>query len=400
MANTVFSMWNSLFNPLKINSETYCVYDSVFDIDETLWSPFAIQNSYLSISYLKAFENGMSNKISFKYIVFFDDKKTILGIAMFQIVGFMPIELLQNRIPCDLADRIKTYFLETKILQLLLCGNLYACGENGFAHSENISTADFLKKITAVIKTMYPENENQSKISFALFKEFWPNSLASTSILEKKGYTDFAIDYNMILPIEKDWKNFNGYLANMNTKYRTRAKNVLKSSKEIEKRLYTATEIENNLPRIQLLYNNVIENADYNLGVLNAQTFVFLKENLKGDFVFNAYYFEEQLVGFSTAFVFDGIVDANFVGIDYEFNKKHKLYQRQLFDFVDLAIEKGQRELRLGRTAETIKSVVGAVPVAMKLYARHRNCISTNLLKPLISSIKPNEAEIRKPFKE
>ena len=70
-----------------------------------------------------------------------------------------------------------------------------------------------------------------------------------------------------------------------------------------------------------------------------------------------------------------------------------------LYDFVSLAIIHKKGELRLGRTAETSKSGVGAIPVEMKLFAKHRNLLPSKLLQPLISSIKPNEFELRKPFK-
>jgi len=199
--------------------------------------------------------------------------------------------------------------------------------------------------------------------------------------------------------MQANWEDFDAYLKTMNTKYRTRAKNVLKKSKQIESRAFSTEDIEKHLLEIKRLYEEVLVRVDYNLGVLNAGTFLHLKEALQEDFVFTGYFLDNQFVGFSTAFVFDTIVDANFIGVDYTYNKEHKLYQRMLYDYVDLAIQHKATELRLGRTAETIKSGVGAKPVSMKLYTRHRNCISTKLMQPVITSIKPNPYEIRKPFK-
>jgi hypothetical protein len=71
-----------------------------------------------------------------------------------------------------------------------------------------------------------------------------------------------------------------------------------------------------------------------------------------------------------------------------------------LYDFVELAISKKARELRLGRTAEEIKSSIGAEPINMKLYVKHGNKISNKLLKPIIESIAPGEFELRRPFKQ
>ena len=71
-----------------------------------------------------------------------------------------------------------------------------------------------------------------------------------------------------------------------------------------------------------------------------------------------------------------------------------------LYDAVDLSIQNGIGELRLGRTAELLKSSIGAEPVNMKLYLRHRNGISNKMIGPLISSISPSEYELRPPFKK
>ena len=86
------------------------------------------------------------------------------------------------------------------------------------------------------------------------------------------------------------------------------------------------------------------------------------------------------------------------MGLDYDFNKEYSIYQRMLYDFVDLSIKIKAPELRLGRTAELIKSSIGAEPVDMKLYVRHINTISNKLLTTFISSISPKEFELRLPF--
>jgi len=93
------------------------------------------------------------------------------------------------------------------------------------------------------------------------------------------------------------------------------------------------------------------------------------------------------LVGFTTSFILNNAVEANHIGIDYAYNKSHDIYPKKV------------TELRLGRTAEIIKSCVGAKPVEMKLYIRHGNSISNQLLKPFIELISPSAYEVRNPFK-
>jgi len=70
-----------------------------------------------------------------------------------------------------------------------------------------------------------------------------------------------------------------------------------------------------------------------------------------------------------------------------------------LYNYAGPVISKKTKELRLGRTAEIIKSSVGTTPMEIKLYIRHRSSISNKLLQPLVEYISPSEYEVRNPFK-
>ena len=226
------------------------------------------------------------------------------------------------------------------------------------------------------------------------------HSEATFKALNKASFLNFNIDVIMSLAIKKEWFSFDTYLDAMNTKYRTRAKAVFKKSSEISNRSMEHLEIEAKLSIIENLYKQVLDRADYNLGVLKARTFLEFKRSLGEDFVFMGYFLKDDLIGFTCSFLHGSILDANFMGLDYRYNTTYKLYQRMLYDFVKLTIEHNKSELRLGRTAEMSKSSIGALPVHMKLCARHRNLLPSKLLKPLISAIEPNTFDLRKPFKD
>lgn len=379
---------------------SYRVFDAIEAIDSSIWKLLTQEASiYLSYEYLKALEKGMQNEMAFKYLIFYDKVQTPIVCAVLQVVGFKPAALLQKRVPKALANKVHYVLPEDRILKLMICGNLFACGETGFTQRSSIDRKDALAMVSAAIADMYTEKKQATKISFALFKEFWPASIPISDALKKEAFKDFYIDVNMVVSIAPEWKGFEDYLDAMNTKYRTRAKNVLKKSENVQKKDFSVEDIQMRLEEIDALHEQVLARVDYNLGVLDAETFVHFKNSLGKKFVFTGYFLEDRLIGFSTAFISKTFVDANFIGIDYDYLKKYKLYQRILYDYVALAIHSRTNSLRLGRTAETIKSGVGAKPVAMKLYTRHRNCISTELMGPILSSIKQNKYEIRTPFK-
>ncbi|MFB1002918.1 MAG: hypothetical protein QMC70_02095, partial [Bacteroidia bacterium] len=106
-----------------------------------------------------------------------------------------------------------------------------------------------------------------------------------------------------------------------------------------------------------------------------------------------------KLIGFSTATMFNDVFDGNFIGLDYDYNQDYAVYQRMLYDFVKQGINSGMQYVKIGRTAEEIKSGVGAQPVEMKFYAKHRNKVTNALLRPFIQNLKPSKFDQRRPFK-
>jgi hypothetical protein len=392
-------MLNLPFN-CTTNDVTFTICNSIEALDKDIWSNLNIlDNIYLSIPYLRAMEKGMSEKMGFRYLTFFDRKKKAIGISVFQLVSYRSQELLQERVPFFISGKIKNHLLGDKELKLLICGNLYACGENGYAYN-GIDQDLFIKILCKSISVIKNFKNDGSKISFSLIKEFWMSSNKTFSVFKQEGFLDFNADVNMVLKVSSSWSKLEDYFTSMNTKYRTRAKAVFKKSNAIKTCTMEVVEIESHLSEIDILYKQVIKKSDYNLGILNVAVFIELKRNLGEKFIFIGYFLNEILIGFATSFLYRDILDANFVGIDYKYNHEYKLYQRMLYDYVGLAIKHKKKELRLGRTAETIKSGVGGHPHEMKLFARHRNFLPSKLLKPLISSIQPNSFELRKPFKK
>ena len=294
-------MLKSILNCKSNSVYSFELCDTVTGIDVRIWDELNhINNIYLSISYLSALEKGMSDTMEFRYLTFFNNKREPIGIAVFQLVKFQTKELLQERIPCSIGDKVQSYFLNDKDLSLLICGNLYACGENGFAFSEKINRESFLKLLGDAMLEVQNSKINGSKISFSLIKELWISSEESFKALDKASFLNFNVDVNMILKMRPEWSDFNTYLESMNTKYRTRAKAVFKKSREVSNRNLEVEAIAKHLHTIEILYKQVLDKADYNLGILKVKTFLELKKKLGDSFVFTGYFLEEKLIGFTS----------------------------------------------------------------------------------------------------
>jgi hypothetical protein len=357
-------------------------------------------NPYLSLGYLIALEEALKEQIQFKYLLFYSEEKKPIAIAYTQLIRLTGQEQLYPTLVCHVANRIGKKFLETANVNMLVCGNIFTCGENGIAFTDEYHSREMLEIVADEIEQLQTENANKEQISFFLFKEFWQHSIAFADRLMKKRYRGFRIDVNMVMPIHPSWKNKQDYLHHLTTKFRTKALSVYKKSDKLQVLELSHLEILQHNERIEELYLAVIAHAEYKFKLLNAQAFVNFKKELGEKFIFKAYFLNSQMVGFSTSFALNNALDAGHIGIDYTLNKELAIYQRMLYDLVEQAIFLQVKELYLGRTSELIKSSLGAVPVNMKLYIKHRNSITNKLISPLIASIEPATFELRSPFKK
>ena len=92
-------------------------------------------------------------------------------------------------------------------------------------------------------------------------------------------------------------------------------------------------------------------------------------------------------------------LDAHFIGLDYNLNKTHAIYPRILNDYVRLGIEKKVSQINLGRTASEIKTTIGAMPLELSCYIKHKNKLINALIRPLFKRIQIKNFKQHSPFK-
>ena len=375
--------------------------DSIQSVSRQDWDDVsASRNIYLSYNYLLSLEKTMKGQMGFYYNISYNKEGSPVLIAILQLVKFIDKRRLYSEVLGRLSYHIHKKLVDVFTINVLVCGNVFSDGENGFLWTEDLSTEEAMDEICRVVEELKEEKKIKEKASITLFKEFWPTSKVHSDRLKEQNYKDFMIDVNMVLEIHESWKTIDDYLNSMNTKFRTRAKSVFNKSADIIIKSLTEAEILDNLERISELFENVIQRSDFSAGVLNTDVFELFKRNLRDKFSLRAFYYKDEMVGFSTSFLNGDIFEANYVGLDYRYNKELAVYQMILYDYVDQSLMSKSKELHLGRTAELMKSSIGALPKNMTLYARHRNSVHNLLLKPILESISPSEFELRKPFKK
>ena len=387
------------------NTNNALYFSSVSEISEEIWEELNCEeNLYFHKDFLRSLEENNS-EIKFTYVVLLDTKKNPIAFASFQFVDFY-IDDIKNDLEV-LVRKIKNVgrklnlFPKKKPLKLLICGNTFVSGEHGVFIEKNQNKKTILKEVDKAILHFVNRNPTLKKeVNFFLIKDFINESLSITESLKDYNYSPFLVAPNMLLNLAENWQTFDDYLAALKTKFRVKAKKAMQRSATLKIEDITLENIEELLPEMTPLYKKVSSKADFNLGNFNLETYIHLKEKLKDNYLLKAYFLNGKVVGFMSGIINQNSLDAHFVGIDYLLNKEYAIYQRMLYDYIKIAIQKRIKVLNFGRTASEIKSSIGAIPQDLTMYIRHKKSIKNRILRLFLQKIEPTPFHQKFPFKK
>lgn len=379
-----------------MNSFVTSLYPSVDLIDPVVFKELNTDNNvYFSKSFLKAFE--LSNpQIEFKYISISDSKKNTIALALVQVINLSVEGTLKNIKVASLVRKLLGLFFCNEHIKILFCGNIFLSGEHGIRCSDGVSKDEIMTQIGTALDAVAA---NTKPLHAIFIKDFKKESLKNTRQFLSFGYSEINVEPNLIVLLDPKWKTFEDYKNNLKSKYRIKANKADTTSSDLKTRLFTEHDFETYKEELQALYQNTIDNASFNAQVLNLNTYIHLRASFKDDFIVKAYFLEDKLVGFLTALVNKNTLDAHFIGLDYQLNKSHAIYPRILNDYVRLGIEKQVSSIDLGRTASEIKTTIGAKPIELSCYIKHKNPFFNSLIKPFFRRIKIKEFKQHSPFK-
>lgn len=376
---------------MSLNSK---IFTSVDTIPNEYWENINCKNNqYCSPEFLKAFELANTD-IEFNYIFILKGGEAV-AFANTQIVT-IGIETITKNIAMSpkLKGFVNRLFCNNHI-KVLFCGNVFLSGEYGTFLKEGEPKVETFKAIAEAVKELY----KCKRLSTVFTKDFEDESLYITDHLITFGYASMHVEPNMIIYLRPEWKSFNDYTAALKSKYRVKANRADTKSEILESKFFTKADIELYLDELQALYQNTIDNADFNAQILNLNTYIHLKNMFEDTFFVKGYFLDGKLVGFLSAMQNGDHLDAHFIGIDYAKNKDFAIYPRILNDYIRLGIKTKSSQINMGRTASEIKSTLGAQPKTLTCYCRHKYALPNKILKPFIKNIQIKTFKQHQPFK-
>lgn len=381
------------------------VVKSVSDLDIKKWNDLVAGESiYLHTDYLQAMEASFGKDLEYRLVRFFESDR-LVGIAAFQLTHFESGNISRNFSTSNTLVQWATKWLRSDRtfirFKVLVCGNSFASGEHGHRFCPTVDSRHRFGALhEAITSIKASERASGNKISAILVKDFYPSSYRYARQFRKNGYSEFTVDPNMIMPLRPEWTSFEHYLDALNSKFRSKARASMRRSEAVEVRSLGPEDLKARGKDFEFLYNEVYRRAEFRMGKLNIKAFQNYFETLGERYVLKGFFLDGKMVGFISGFVYDDLLDAHFVGIDYNFNKSHGIYQRMLYEYVREGIARGCSRIAFGRTAMEIKSTVGAFPVDLRLYIRHRSKAPNALMRILFHYIKPSTYATRSPYKK
>src|ERR1700756_44075 len=389
---------------------TFTFYESMMEVDKTAWSEVLLNsNFFLSTDYLQVIEDLHKPQIAHRYAIVYQNKKPVF-VCCFQVIDFTADvfgELVESQITDLTSKRLKLFdkyldkYKDHVVMRVVTCGNNFVSGEHCFAYSQKIKREDaffILEKITAVVSK---EEKLRGTISATLIKDFYANHLPAEKVLAENKFIEFTVEPNMTIEMPENTGNLDEYIALFSKKYRNRAKHIFKAGAQLTRKNLSAEEIKTYEKQMYKLYENVFMHAKFKLVKLAENYFHEMKKSFRDMFFVTGYFLENKLVGFDSGYYLpDDIIEAHYIGVDYEINKEHELYQNILYHFIELALTTNKKHINLGRTASEIKSTVGAKANQLVCYIKPQNTVSKVVLNPFISFLQPTEWVPRNPFKE
>lgn len=375
-------------------SYTFKIFNSTTELPINWNIVIGQQNIMLSEEYFGVLEESKPVNMKYCFVGFFSDEELIGG-ALFQYLSFIEHKSFQKG---EVLCSIRNFLTRQLSKDVMILGNNMLTGQNGFYFDPSKIPTE--KAILLLNEASQNIQAILGKTSLIIYKDHQRSFLKNFEDEKFKSFYRFSVQPNMILNIKPDWICFEDYSNDLSKKYRTRLRSAKKKNDGIQKLELDIQSIKKYQNEMNILYQNVAENAAFNTFFLTKDHFESMKHNLKENFKVFGYFMNDKLIGFYTLILNNNDIDTYFLGYDKAIQKEKQIYLNMLFDMTEFGISNQFKRIVFGRTALEIKSTIGAEPVEIFGLIKHNNKAINLFMEKIFTSLNPKIEWIqRKPFK-
>ncbi len=361
-------------------------------LDKNNWESMCPDDSFLSLTFKLAFEKH--HKINIKHLYYVADDKDNKAIGYAQVFNIRSNRIRDYQRKNKVKGSLISLILKLLNLKVVALGNGLLTNISNFSAVKLSNNIDFFNSLLLHIQKDL--NADKFIIPDHFFKELkieTPNNVFPELI-------KVVVDHDMHLEISKSWNTFEDYIKVLKKKYRSRLKSVMKKSAAVEIKVLTQAELLNHAEKMQELFENVNQKSAFGISHFNTSIYADLTGSDNPKCQVFAYFLSNEMIAFSSELKDDDNLYSYFIGLDYRYNKSHRLYERILNETIKSAINSKKSKVIFGRTAAEFKSNVGAQPIHSEIFVYLKSPILRRLLRPVLESIQPNNWVQRNPFKE
>ena len=378
----------------------FALADSIDFLDAEAWDAVTKTASrFIHRDYLRVLESDGPIGVQQRYALIFKGRKPVAAIAA-QLIDVQGKDLVPEAKP-GFVNAAQRFTLSRLHARALICGDLVSCGPHGTAFAPGENPVEITRAVAEALYRIRRADKLSGQPAFVLWKEEPIGQVPGIETLARYSYRPVKTDPNMVLALDPAWTSFEDYLASLNTKYRKAARKVLKSIDESGCQIAPILDMQSESETLHKLYTQVRSKAQARLAML-AEGFLPEVGRAFGpsNFRCTGIRLDGTLVGFVTTLRDGDTAIGFYLGYDESARESLPLYRRLLYAVIEDAIELGCRHISFGRTSLEPKSRLGAQPVPMRVWLRHRVPAINAIVRELLLVVPETSAPDRSPFKK
>lgn len=383
---------------------TLVISESIHPIAKE-WDANCGENIYVRSSYLGLLEESGPIGYSYYYLIIELNSKNV-GLLYCQHKSLdlskdYRIHSHSDSVWEKLKVKISKFLFKRIKHEMLICGNVLLTGEFGIRLTDTIQphASQLVSTVLEELK-VYVRDVKGKKIQSTLLKDFYTEGPLKQMSFKAENFTEFEVQPDMVLTLNKSWETYADYLASVKSKYRVKFKKIKKKGKGLIFRQLDEQEALDYNSEMYGMYKDTADRATFSLFLLHENYFSKLKQVFGDEIILTGVFLDNKMVAFFT-FLKNGLQgDAHFLGYDVKLNAQHQIYFNILLKLVETSIEEKCTYLNLSRTALEIKSSVGAEPHPMQVQLKYHTAFINNRLGAIMKRFIPNNEWLpRSPFK-
>lgn len=360
-------------------------FESITEVDPASWNRLVSENCLIRRhEYLKAVEASRINDCRYSYPVVHDGADIVAHTCVYFIST--ELDTFAQGMLKRAISRVRTRMPNFMILRSVECGCPIALG-NTVSFAPGADKAQALDLFVAEIERI----ARRWGVGVLLFRDFTDDELPFYDRLERFGYRRLNNLPRAVLKIQ--WKTFDEYLRALRRVYRRR---ILKQMRALDRK-EISVEIVKDFAEyadcLAMLWDNVYQRArEYRRERLLADFFENMDKHLGANSNVLLIRRHGVPVAFSLLLFDDGTLTPLFCGFDYEHNAEYCLYFNTMNKAVEIAVERGMKEVDFGITTLVPKISLGAEAQKLYMYMKHLNPVMNRIIPWAFEKMTPAPA--------